>query len=87
MGRLRVGPSDQFPSEEGIRSGFGRNVGFALCLGGGGGFQDKSREGQREQHEWRHRSVCLYIGCSGDSEHTGGLEGSLWRSEIVDEAG
>lgn len=62
-------------------------VRFALWLSGGG-FQDtKSREGQREHREWRHRGVCSCIGSSGSSDHTGGLEGRLSGREVVDDTG
>lgn len=65
-----------------------KEVGFARWSHGGGGFQDtKSREGQREQHEWRHRGVSGRIGCSGSSENTGGLEGRLLGREVVGETG
>ena len=41
-------------------------------LAGGGEFQDtQSGEGQREQHELRHRGMGRCMGLSGGREHTG----------------
>lgn len=46
--------------------------GFSLRLDGGGGFQNtKSKEGQREHSEQRHRGVHGCIECPRSSEHTG----------------